>query len=377
MVDAEYRAVEGYPLYEVNRAGTVRNKSTLKVLSIANPKGYPRMSMSRGKDRKLLYVHRLVATAFVPNDAPKTKTQVDHKDRDIRNFAADNLEWVTPSENSRRRRATGRDKRGRIVWQVDPETGKVVAEHCSLQAAARAVGLAKASSLHGAVDRPEASAGGFRWISTLPGAEDPGEWKTLANLDGEEFRYIVYEVSRDGRVRRKGGRILNPYLDANGYEAIQLRPRQGKTKTVRLSRLVAHVFVQRPPGDEALDVDHIDGDITNNGASNLQWLTKRAHAAKTNGKPVSQIDPGTGETVATHDTIKAAAATVGRKRHNLWVAMQGSNRTSGGFRWELAPSAEPTKKENILTDADVDELLADLLYILADADVEELLADLL
>lgn len=51
------------------------------------------------KSRKSAYVHRLVATAFVPN--PESYPQVNHKDGDTRNNAASNLEWVTPGMNVR------------------------------------------------------------------------------------------------------------------------------------------------------------------------------------------------------------------------------------------------------------------------------------
>jgi hypothetical protein len=49
-----------------------------------------------GKRYKRL-LHRLVAEAYVPN--PENKPEVDHKDDDIYNFKADNLQWLTHKEN--------------------------------------------------------------------------------------------------------------------------------------------------------------------------------------------------------------------------------------------------------------------------------------
>ena len=46
-------------------------------------------------------LHRLVAQAFIPNDDPENKTMVDHIDGNRVDFRADNLRWVTPTENSK------------------------------------------------------------------------------------------------------------------------------------------------------------------------------------------------------------------------------------------------------------------------------------
>lgn len=50
----------------------------------------------KGKS-KSTYVHRIVATAFIPN--PENKKTVNHKDLDKLNNKATNLEWATYKEN--------------------------------------------------------------------------------------------------------------------------------------------------------------------------------------------------------------------------------------------------------------------------------------
>ena len=45
-------------------------------------------------------VHRLVALAFHHSDFKNGRIQVNHRDCDIKNNIAENLEWVTPSENN-------------------------------------------------------------------------------------------------------------------------------------------------------------------------------------------------------------------------------------------------------------------------------------
>lgn len=59
--------------------------------------GYYRVEIwHKGFGRKHL-VHRLVASAFIPN--PNDKPQVNHKDGNKLNNDVENLEWVTQSEN--------------------------------------------------------------------------------------------------------------------------------------------------------------------------------------------------------------------------------------------------------------------------------------
>ena len=63
---------------------------------VENPYGYLVLCATfDGKPSHL--VHRLVATAFIPNK--KHKPQVDHIDGDKKNNTVENLRWVTASEN--------------------------------------------------------------------------------------------------------------------------------------------------------------------------------------------------------------------------------------------------------------------------------------
>ena len=84
--------------YEVSTWGRVRNRHTKDILSQEkHNKGYMRVYFYDGTRRKHYKVHRLVATAFVPN--PMGKPQVNHIDGNNRNNSFTNLEWVTDEEN--------------------------------------------------------------------------------------------------------------------------------------------------------------------------------------------------------------------------------------------------------------------------------------
>ncbi len=80
--------------YEITKDGEVINKHSGKhVKPQKNGKGYYRVSIGG----RLQFVHRLVATKYVPN--PNNLPQVNHKDGNKLNNCADNLEWVTNQQN--------------------------------------------------------------------------------------------------------------------------------------------------------------------------------------------------------------------------------------------------------------------------------------
>lgn len=94
----EWKPVVGYEgLYEVSSLGRVRSRQGLLRQSLANR--YPSVHLSRDGKQATHRVHRLVASAFIPN--PDGRETVNHIDGDRTNNAALNLEWVTTSENVR------------------------------------------------------------------------------------------------------------------------------------------------------------------------------------------------------------------------------------------------------------------------------------
>jgi len=50
-----------------------------------------------------VYLHTLVAEFFLHNDNPDIKCHIDHIDENPLNYRTDNLEWVSESENFKRK----------------------------------------------------------------------------------------------------------------------------------------------------------------------------------------------------------------------------------------------------------------------------------
>lgn len=95
------------------------------------------------------------------------------------------------------------------------------------------------------------------------------EWKDIPGYEGK------YQVSDLGNVRslnyRRTGQVRNLALSQHklGYMMLNLKLEFKKTHYVH--RLVAMVFIPNP--DSLEEVNHIDGDKTNNQVENLEWCT--------------------------------------------------------------------------------------------------------
>lgn len=94
----EWVQIPGFTKYFVNDMGKVRNSNgqILKARPIGR-RGYLAVRICRDRKTKILYVHRLVAEAFIPN--PENKPIVNHLDGDKKNNDVSNLAWSTYSEN--------------------------------------------------------------------------------------------------------------------------------------------------------------------------------------------------------------------------------------------------------------------------------------
>ena len=116
-------------------------------------------------------------------------------------------------------------------------------------------------------------------------------WKDVVGFEGR------YQVSNMGQVRsldiclpcKNGGvsvhkgKIKPLHKNNRGYVTVGLC-KERKTHRKLLHRLVAEAFVDK--SEEKTQVNHIDGDISNNRASNLEWVTdneNKIHSSISNG----------------------------------------------------------------------------------------------
>ena len=94
-----WKAINGYEgIYEINHLGEVRRVDTGNILKgYIGADGYRRVGLTVSGKSKPFLLHRLIATAFIPN--PNNYPCVNHKDEIKSNNSIDNLEWCTYKYN--------------------------------------------------------------------------------------------------------------------------------------------------------------------------------------------------------------------------------------------------------------------------------------
>ena len=114
-------------LYEVSNWGRIRRNGKILRPQAARG-GYLQVGLSKNGIVKHGKVHRLVASAFIPN--PNNYPQVNHKDENKTNNAVDNLEWCDNKYNNNY--GTKNEKVSTPVLQFDLQ-GNFIREWPSMQ----------------------------------------------------------------------------------------------------------------------------------------------------------------------------------------------------------------------------------------------------
>lgn len=165
----------------------------------------------------------------------------------------------------------------------------------------------------------------------------------------EEWRSIKdfpkYEVSNLGNIksftRKSKGNNLVPQPTRKGYLQILLY-KDGKPHPKKVHRLVAEAFISNLKNEP--QVNHIDGDKTNNCVNNLEWCNNsynQLHAYK-NGlekpkykKKVKQYDLN-GTYINTFDYIRIAARLLNVDESSVAKCCLGKRKSAGGYIWKYA-----------------------------------------
>lgn len=118
-----------------------------------------------------------------------------------------------------------------------------------------------------------------------------GEWGDIVGYegmysvssDGQIWSYPRYVSRRSGRPNLMRGQLLKISKNDFGYCSVSLTDSLHVPKSYLVHRLVAQAFLPNP--DNKPEVNHIDGNKSNNNVQNLEWATRmeNQHHAIANG----------------------------------------------------------------------------------------------
>lgn len=173
----------------------------------------------------------------------------------------------------------------------------------------------------------------------------------------------VYEVSNLGEVRNKlTGKVLKLFPNKHGYLRVRL-VKDKKAFGTGIHRLVMMAFCP-VDGMNKLEVDHIDGDKSNNTLSNLRWVTHEENVD--NQEEVERRELRKEETKARHEKEKAERKALRhaqalenrRKRRKEYYQAHKEEEKAKSAEWREANREKVAKAKKEWTEANRDRINA-------------------
>lgn len=161
------------------------------------------------------------------------------------------------------------------------------------------------------------------------------EWKPVIGYEN------CYEISSLGQLKNvRTGKLLKDGKLRNGY-VVDILCDNKRRKTMRRHRIVAEAFIPNP--EHKQEVNHKNGNKTDNSVSNLEWATHREntdHAWEagltklpvSTEKKVSQYFNG--KWIATYRSLKLAEKITKINSTSILLCCKSKRKSAGGYEWK-------------------------------------------
>ena len=115
------------------------------------------------------------------------------------------------------------------------------------------------------------------YLQEKRGDYNKDEWKEIPGLPGYEISIygdVYFKGDVSGKLRRRSG-ICVQHRNRLGYMTVGINI-NGVKKRMFVHRLLAITYIENPENKK--EIDHIDGNPSNNSLDNLRWATPKENS---------------------------------------------------------------------------------------------------
>jgi hypothetical protein len=253
-------------VYQVSTFGNIRRilKNKFRYLKLRTKNGYYVTQLSHNNIQLNISINRLVALTFILTEGDINKLQVNHINGNKLDNNINNLEWVSPQDNTIHAYKTGLRKTNgkRIVIQYNSDNTEIKRFN-SVTEAETELNITNISR----ACRNKLTAGGYKWLYEIYNKEVdkfPEDSVKIKDFDG-------YFITKSGTIYSTyRNRYIQIFTHLSGYCYVNFT----KTRIKKYVHcLVAKAFLEKPEDINKKYVNHIDKNKSNNTIENLEYIT--------------------------------------------------------------------------------------------------------